>query len=465
MLPVRCSAACDVRAQVAGSFEITGELSLAAAGRGQIGIRPDLEPIAPLRAAPVRILVRYGAPGARRASARTLSPTLRRLPTPPAPRVRGLTARRDGNAVVVRWRTAAPADPDRFIVAGRDGEDGAVRFVDEVEGRRGRTFQIRLPDRARKIVRGHRAHRRRVPLDPARVHHPRARMSLAVAGAMLALAAPFGELPFQEVRGGAACLSPTGTPGELARWTPDGAELLAAGPGGLVATARVQLGKIGSCPLVATAGAAGVAAGVARDGIRVALRQPGGGWGPVLRIPEEYVAAVDVAVSPRGDAIIAWADYSLDEKSGLQVRRAAPGGAFGSPEPIGGPDEGLPEVSVGMAADGETVLAFTVDRSDAGEVRTTIMRPGTPIPAARTVGDSEGFGGEVALAVAPDGRSLLAVDESEGLTVYERSPGGGFLAAATVEGEFPREAPRSACGPTAVRSWRCRAGSEATCRC
>ena len=152
VLPVRCSAACDVRAQVAGSFEITGELSLAAAGRGQIGIRPDLEPIAPLRAAPVRILVRYGAPGARRASALTLSPTLRRLPTPPAPRVRGLTARRDGNAVVVRWRTAAPADPDRFIVAGRDGEDGAVRFVDEVEGRRGRTFEIRLPDRARKIV-------------------------------------------------------------------------------------------------------------------------------------------------------------------------------------------------------------------------------------------------------------------------------------------------------------------------
>ncbi len=43
-----------------------------------------------------------------------------------------------------------------------------------------------------------------------------------------AAAATLGELPFQRAPDGAACLAPTGAPGELSRWAEGGAEVLAA---------------------------------------------------------------------------------------------------------------------------------------------------------------------------------------------------------------------------------------------
>ena len=73
VLPVTCSAACDVRAP--------GRRRRAERGRRRLSLRPrrrarelelapSLGPIAPLRGGPVRVLVRYGAPGARRARPR-----------------------------------------------------------------------------------------------------------------------------------------------------------------------------------------------------------------------------------------------------------------------------------------------------------------------------------------------------------------------------------------------------------
>ena len=60
----------------------------------------------------------------------------------------------------------------------------------------------------------------------------------------LALPAPLGELPFQRVKDGAACLAPTGAPGELSRWADGGAEVLAAGADGLGRPALVPFGEL-----------------------------------------------------------------------------------------------------------------------------------------------------------------------------------------------------------------------------
>jgi hypothetical protein len=66
---VACSAACDLRAQIAGDADMVEMLALPRAGTGELEFSG-------VRARRVKVLLRYGAPGARRARTRTL--TLRR---------------------------------------------------------------------------------------------------------------------------------------------------------------------------------------------------------------------------------------------------------------------------------------------------------------------------------------------------------------------------------------------------
>ncbi len=153
VLPVTCSAACDVRAHLAGRLETQPALLLARAGSGELHINPELEPIAPLKAAPVRILIRYGAPGARKAQARTISRTLRRGPSPRVPRARGLTARRDGEFVVVRWHSPVAVSAQWYVAIGHDADRHPVAFREPVGfPDRRREFEARLLDRARKVA-------------------------------------------------------------------------------------------------------------------------------------------------------------------------------------------------------------------------------------------------------------------------------------------------------------------------
>jgi hypothetical protein len=82
-----------------------------------------------------------GPPGARTPNARTLAIRLRK---PALPHVLGLTARRRGRSVVIRWRTARPVHDTDFIVeALRAGEDIAD---DTVGGDDRRAFQLQLDD-------------------------------------------------------------------------------------------------------------------------------------------------------------------------------------------------------------------------------------------------------------------------------------------------------------------------------
>ena len=150
-LRVTCDAACDVYAQIAAHEEIFADLSLPAAGSGRLELKPLLGPIPPRRGGPVRVLLRSSAPGARTVTARTVSFRLRRAKVvlPPVPL--DLTALRDGDEVVVRWRTAKPASPTRYFVIGFADHDEPVTS-NEVPGTSKRTsFVTRLRDTRRQV--------------------------------------------------------------------------------------------------------------------------------------------------------------------------------------------------------------------------------------------------------------------------------------------------------------------------
>src|SRR5688572_10014997 len=107
-----------------------------------------------------------------------------------------------------------------------------------------------------------------------------AALAMLLAMPASAAAAPFGELPFRSVSGGAGCLRPTDAPGELVRWYDGGAEVLAVQSSGLVPVTRVPLGRRIACPVVASgANGAAVLASSDRGRLRVALREAGGPWG------------------------------------------------------------------------------------------------------------------------------------------------------------------------------------------
>ena len=61
-------------------------------------------------------------------------------------------------------------------------------------------------------------------------------------------AAPYGTLPFTRLPDGSACVSPTGAPGEILRWTEGGVELLTATADGLRGTDGVPLGEPARLP-------------------------------------------------------------------------------------------------------------------------------------------------------------------------------------------------------------------------
>ncbi len=139
-LPVTCSSACDVRAQIGGITGAGDEVSLRRAGTASLRFVPAYRRIVGPRGGRVRVKLRYGAPGAGSAVARTVTLRLRARPFPPVPRVIGAVARRDGDDVVVSWRTdrdaddgflvfvTASADPDAAALGAADADSDARRF-------------------------------------------------------------------------------------------------------------------------------------------------------------------------------------------------------------------------------------------------------------------------------------------------------------------------------------------------
>lgn len=237
-----------------------------------------------------------------------------------------------------------------------------------------------------------------------------------------AAAAPFGELPFRSAAGAATCLAPTGTPGELARWTWRGAELLQASPTGLTPTGTIPLGSTGTCPEVeAHAGGGGVVAALGERGLRVAVRDPGGSFGAPVTLTRA-VGWFAAAASPRGDVVVAWTEPSSRSRSDLRVARRAPGGAFGPPETLVTDRPLYDTLEVAVTGAGEAFVV-SVDRSG---YQLAEARAGKPFAAARRIGGTASE--DIALKAEAGGRVLVALAGSEGIAVHERAPGGAFVA-------------------------------------
>ncbi len=122
-LPVSCSAACELRVDLPGHLGAVQFVSLARKGTRTVEFEPDFEPLVPLRREPVRVRLRFSAPGAAVATERIETVTARRLPSPPTPHVRGLKAVRHGSAVDVSWRTDIATRADRFLLIGSAGRE------------------------------------------------------------------------------------------------------------------------------------------------------------------------------------------------------------------------------------------------------------------------------------------------------------------------------------------------------
>lgn len=146
--------------------------------------------------------------------------------------------------------------------------------------------------------------------------------------------------------------------------------------------------------------------------------------------PGELSRSVDV--SPRGDAVVAWAELSWAlPRVHVRVARREAGGAFGAPvDVVPWRSERITVgVLAGMAADGEAVLYVR--------------------------GAS---GGHTVRIVAPDGRALLAGSTGGGVGVLERPAGGAFGAPQTpTEPDLPVNAEQAAVafgdGGRAVVAW------------
>jgi hypothetical protein len=289
------------------------------------------------------------------------------------------------------------------------------------------------------------------------------RLLAALVLALFAAAAParadsFGELPSRPVSGVATCLRVTGMPGELARWTKDGVELLRADAGGLTPVGSVGLGRALTCPEVAAQpnGAAIVAVDV-RGGLRVALRDAGGGFGapqtlPLKASPVYYGLAV--AVSPRGDAVVAVLE-SDEHRSRVVAFRRAPGGRFGAPEQLAEwrGSAAFNGIAAGIDGAGRATVAWSRAATSIGNA-IEVATAGATFSAPVRVGTSQQF--SPSLAVAPDGRVLLAFDRP-GVAIAEREPGAAsFGAPIVVPGAGTRGdiALALADGGTAAVAWR-----------
>ncbi len=254
-------------------------------------------------------------------------------------------------------------------------------------------------------------------------------------------AAPFDEPPLEPVTGAATCLRATGAPGELVRWTSTGASFLQAGAGGVTPGAEVGAGRpLTDCPVVASQpNGAGLLAFVCQDAgakpiVRVSLRAPGGTWSaPTTLAGAHPYAPPALAVSERGEAVLAWAEpVGAFQKQTYRVRvaRRPAGGTFGVPQTLATQKlTSPPDPLAGIAANGEAIVAWaalgesgTFPLEPIGSAEAAIAPPGGTFSApSRISGVSD-----AALAVAPDGRALLALTGAGKVRVAERASGQAF---------------------------------------
>ena len=208
----------------------------------------------------------------------------------------------------------------------------------------------------------------------------------------------------------------------------------------LVPQQRLQFGPLADCPAIASAAGRTLVAGYAhrRRGSELTAHLIEAGRASPFRITSAAeFEAVAAAVSPAGDALIAWAEQLRPRGGGLRLRilaaRRPAGGAFGAPEVIQPSIRQDPYARASLVAAAEGSGRFTIawsrgiagPGSDTAMIESTTAAPGLPVaPVQRNARIlSFAFTSSLALSVASNGRSLLVYDDFEGVHMAERPQG------------------------------------------
>jgi hypothetical protein len=268
---------------------------------------------------------------------------------------------------------------------------------------------------------------------------------LGVLLASLALTPPLAEAPQMVLPGKSygGCPGATGVPGEVAIESSRGVRFLQASREGLRVREELELGGDTVCPEVSRrANGVGVVAAQrlgagSGDEVVATVRDPGGAWRPPvsLAIPEgSYVYDLDTAVADSGDAVVAWTERdAIRDAYRLRLARRPAGQAFGPAETIGPQWIADGVLEIGVAATGETFAMTATRESDRlplhAPVRVAVAPRGEAFGAFTGLG-LMAWRSQAALAVAQDGRALVAFGDGANVLVAERAPGEGFGSAA-----------------------------------
>jgi hypothetical protein len=271
-------------------------------------------------------------------------------------------------------------------------------------------------------------------------------LSCAAALAPVAAARAAGgltEAPFAPAggTGAATCMRATGFAGEFATSEPAGragrVRLWSAAPGGPVAGQVLRIPSELGCAAVAADAEGGAllaalsTAGADSARLLVATRAPGGRFGRLRAVDRTFrrLAGFTVAVGASGDGLITVVQ-PLGALGGtasrLRALRITAAGKVSRPETVatvhGSPDSLL--TAAGVDGAGRATIAW----SSAGAIRTRSAAANRRFARAQTV---PGLGTDLdslAMAVAPDGRALLAADGYDDARVAERAPGAARFA-------------------------------------
>jgi len=124
VLPIRCSAACDVRATLADRPpELDVTATLTAAGTAELKFEPAADPVAPANGKALKVTLRYGPPGTRSPLTKTVRVKLKRLPAPPLPHLVNVRVVRDGKDLIARWEIDGPLRDGYFVAVAHRARD------------------------------------------------------------------------------------------------------------------------------------------------------------------------------------------------------------------------------------------------------------------------------------------------------------------------------------------------------
>ena len=182
-----------------------------------------------------------------------------------------------------------------------------------------------------------------------------------------------------------------------------------------------ELAGLRGCPVIAAAGDGTLAVAAesenpadrTSDGGSLAVREPGGAFGaPIALGGDTTSGAPTLAVAPGGWVAVAWVERDI----GLTVLVRRPDGSQVRTllEPFPGVLD-ISNVQVGIDASGDVTVAWT--RFDRRTMRLRVARGvagATPVAGADLGSPAESFG-DLALAIAPAGGSLVAWTDAGGV--------------------------------------------------